>query len=134
MLDFPAFGQFDFFSGTGALVSLIVVFGLMAALGIVALMLFGLWTMRGKRSPDSHGDPQIEEAVGKHATVYVAIPASQSGAGKIQMHLQSRITEYPAMTRGEKLPSGSKVVVVRVITPTTVEVQPVLDPERHNHA
>jgi membrane protein implicated in regulation of membrane protease activity len=132
MPSFPAFAQFDFFSGAGAFVSLIVVFGLMAMLGIFALMLFGLWTMRGKRSPESQGEPQIEEAVGKHASVYVAIPGSQSGAGKIQMDLQGRIMEYPAMTRGEQLPSGSKVVVVRVITPTTVEVQPVLDPERTN--
>ena len=45
------------------------------------------------------------------------------------MNLQSRTMEYLAMTSGEKLAPGSKVVVVGLITPTTVEVEPVLEPE-----
>ncbi len=38
------------------------------------------------------------------------------------------------MTSGEKLPSGAKVRVVDVITSTTVEVEPVLEPERTSNA
>ena len=130
MSNVPLSAELDSVAGAGGLVSLIVVLILMACLGVFALMLYGLWTMRGRDAASSGGMPRVEDALGQRATVYVAIPCGESGTGKIQMSLQDRTVEYLAMTSGEKLPSGSEVVVVRVITPTTVEVQPVLGPER----
>ncbi len=102
------------------------------AAGIVAMYVV-YWVMRGLASMKTDGTLRIQRAVGKHATVYIPIPASEGGAGKIQMSLQSQTAEYLAMTAGQALPSGSKVVVVGVITPTTVEVEPVLETERNNH-
>jgi len=130
MASFPLFVEVDSLSGAGWLVVGAVVFVLMVCLGIFAMALYGLWRTRSQNSLEPEGAPQIEEAVGKRATVYVPIPGGESGAGKIQVNLRNRTMEYLAMTSGQKLPSGSKVVVVRVITPTTVEVQPVLDAER----
>ncbi len=101
------------------------------ASGVVAMYAV-YWVMRGLQSLQSEGTARIQRAVGKHATVYVPIPGGESGAGKIQMSLQNRTMEYLAMTSGELLSSGTKVVVVGVITPTTLEVQPVLETERNS--
>jgi len=104
---------------------------LLIALGAGAAAMYGVyWMMRGLYSLRSEGTARIGRAVGRHATVYTSIPGAQSGSGKIQMNLQDRTMEFLAMTSGEKLPPGAKVEVVGVITPTTVEVQPVLDHER----
>ena len=121
------FAEFDFLCGHGGLVTLIIVFVLMACLGIFTLILYGLRTTRGQKSAAT---PRIAQAVGKHATVYIRIPGGKSGSGRIQVNLQSGTTEYLAVTSGKELPTGSEVLVVDVITPTTVEVQPVLGPER----
>ncbi len=99
------------------------------ASGVVAMYVV-YWVMRGLASMKSDGTARIQRAVGKHATVYVPIPGGESGAGKIQMSLQNRTMEYLAMTSGEKLSSGTKVVVVGLITPTTLEVQPVLETDQ----
>ena len=133
MSSFPLFAEFDFPGGPGGLATLVVVLVLMACLGVFALLLYGLWTMRGRNSRESDRPPPSEQAVGRQATVYVTIPGRQNGSGKIQMNLQNRTIELPAMTSGEKLPPGAKVEVVGVITPTTVEVQPMPDPERSNN-
>jgi hypothetical protein len=83
----------------------------------------------------AEGTPRIERAVGQHGTVYVTIPAEDSGAGKIQLNLQNRTMEYLAQTSGHVLPPGAKVVVTDVITSDTVEVEPVLEnEERNGHA
>lgn len=103
------------------------------AFGAGAAALYGVyWMMRGLYKLRAEGTVQIRRAVGKHGTVYVPIPAHESGAGKIQVNVQNRTAEYLAMTPGDKLPTGAKIVVVNVITPNTVEVEPVLEPERSN--
>ncbi len=71
---------------------------------------------------------RIERSVGARGTVYVPIPAKKQGAGKIQLRLQDRIVECTAMTGGpDKLPTGAKVVVTDVLSPTTLEVELVTD-------
>ena len=83
----------------------------------------------------SEGTPRIGRAVGRHGTVYVSIPAEESGTGKIQLNLQNRTMEYLALTSGHALSPGTKVVVTDVITSNTVEVEPVLETEeRKDHA
>lgn len=104
---------------------------LLVAVGAGAAAMYGVyWMMRGLSSLRSSGTPRIRRAVGRQATVYVTIPGAERGAGKIQMNLQNQTVEYLAMTSGEELPPGSKVLVIGVITPDTVAVRPVLDPER----
>jgi membrane protein implicated in regulation of membrane protease activity len=100
----------------------------------VAAMYLVYWLMRSLHRLTTEGTARIERAVGRHATVYLRIPGHESGTGKIQIDLQNRTMEYLAMTSGDELPTGAKVVVVDVITPTTVEVQPVLEPERIENA
>ena len=72
---------------------------------------------------------RIERTVGQRGTVYIPIPASGNGQGKIQIRTQGRIMEYAAQTPVEqKLATGTIVEVTCVLTPTTVEVEPV-DPD-----
>jgi membrane protein implicated in regulation of membrane protease activity len=91
------------------------------------------WLMQSMKRLKSDGTVRIERAVGRAGTVYLRIPASKSGLGKIQINVQNRTMEYEAMTAHEPLPVGTKVVVVNVLGPDTVEVEPVPEPERTTH-
>lgn len=107
----------------------VAVLGIALAAGGAAM--YGVyWMMRGLYQLQAEGTVRIRRAVGRHATVYLRIPGHQSGTGKIQINLQNRTMEFLAMTPGDDLPTGAKVVVVDILTPDTVEVQPVLEPER----
>jgi membrane protein implicated in regulation of membrane protease activity len=80
------------------------------------------------------GTVRIDRAVGQTGTVYVSIPGHRSGAGRIQMNLQNRTMEFPALTADEPLPPGAAVVVVSIIGPDTVEVARVTASEKVIHA
>jgi hypothetical protein len=113
--------------GTFGQLAVGVVAGLAAMYGVYFMML-SLTKLK------SQGTPRVQRAVGKHGTVYITIPAEESGTGKIQLNLQNRTMEYLALTAGHALSPGAKVVVTDVITSNTVQVQPVLETERNDHA
>jgi membrane protein implicated in regulation of membrane protease activity len=74
------------------------------------------------------GTVRIERTVGRRGTVYVPIPANHTGMGKIQIRTQGRIMEYAAKTAApERLKTGTTVEVVGVLSPMTVEVEPIDD-------
>ena len=54
----------------------------------------------------------IEKIVGQRATVYVSIPPSRSGRGKITMNAQGRFMEIDAVTDGEEKLSVDEVVEI----------------------
>jgi hypothetical protein len=82
---------------------------------------------------NSDGTVQVRRAVGQAGTVYVPIPAANSGAGKIQMNLQNRTVELQAMTTAGRLPSGAKIRVVGLLGPDTVAVEPLIESEAPSH-
>lgn len=90
-----------------------------------AAAMYGVhWLMQLLYRLGQDGTVRIERSVGRRGTVYIPIPGSRAGTGKIQLRIQDRIMEYQALTsHPEKLPTGAKVVVINVVTPTTVEVQ-----------
>lgn len=92
------------------------------AAGIVAMMVV-YWMMRIVRQLRADGTVRIRKAVGRHGNIYLRVPANRSGSGKIQLTLQHRTVEYRAITKGPELPTGTGVVVVSVVSPTTLEVQ-----------
>lgn len=58
---------------------------------------------------------KIEETLHKTADVYLTIPESKSGKGKIQISVKGSVHELDAMTQQlEKIPSGSVVKVIAV--------------------
>ncbi len=102
-------------SDTNAL-GIAVAAGLAAMYGVYALM-------RSLASLRCEGTIRIQSAVGRQASVYLPIPAHDSGCGKIQINLQNRTMEYSAHTPGEAIPSGATVVVTEIINSDTVRVQ-----------
>lgn len=92
--------------------------GAAAMLGVHSLM---RWIARLR----SDGTERIDGAVGLEGTVYLKIPGHNQGAGKVHMALQNRLVEYAAVTSGDPLPGGAKIVVTGVIGSDTVEVMPV---------
>jgi membrane protein implicated in regulation of membrane protease activity len=67
----------------------------------------------------------IEGAIGETATVYIPIPSNRSGRGKVSAVLQSQIIELEAMTEGEALATGERVMIVD-LEGTVANVVPVL--------
>jgi membrane protein implicated in regulation of membrane protease activity len=65
---------------------------------------------------------RMEQALGKPADVYLTIPAQMSGRGKVQVSVGGAYHEIDAMTRGEKLQTGSKVRVDELIDGQTLLV------------
>jgi len=107
---------------------------LVAAVAAGVAAMYGVfWLMRSLMRLRSEGTPRIGGTVGRHGTVYTTIPAGESGTGKIQINLQNRTMEYLALTHGDALAPGAKVVVTGVVTPDTVAVEPVLEPEGSHH-
>jgi hypothetical protein len=72
---------------------------------------------------ESDGTVQLARAVGLPATVYVPIPRSGGGSGKVQLALQGRVVECTAITADDApLATGSSVLVVDVANGDTLVV------------
>lgn len=96
---------------------------LAAIAGGAVAMVAVYWMMRGLYRLQAEGTARIQRTVGRHGSVYLRIPGENAGSGKIQINLQNRTMEYSAVTAGPELPTGTKVVVVDVVNPNTVEVR-----------
>jgi len=101
--------------------------GVAIVAGLIAMYIVH-WLMQGLHKLNHDGSLRIERAVGKRGTVYIPIPPSKEGEGKVQLRLQNRIVELKAVTsQSKKLPAGAKVEVIQILTPTTVEVELIHD-------
>lgn len=86
------------------------------------------WIMRKIAGFSSSGNERIGNAVGKRATVYIPIPASGTGKGKVQVSMQNRIVELQATTdEAQRLPTGETVEVVAVEGSDVVRVRRVVE-------
>lgn len=96
-------------------------FGLLAGLIMMALVAW-LFSLQSKLHQD--GTTITAEAVGTVATVYLRIPETDGGMGKITVVVGNRTHEYAATTKGASIPTGAQVRVTRQITESTFEVEP----------
>lgn len=78
--------------------------------------------MRGMTRLNADGTVRIDRAVGMTGNVYLRVPGSRQGTGKIHLNLQNRTVELTAWTDQDELPTGAEVVVTRVVGPDAVEV------------
>jgi membrane protein implicated in regulation of membrane protease activity len=99
-----------------------------ASLAGVAAMYFMHWTMQMMLRLRAEGTVRIERTVGMTGTVYLRIPGSRQGAGKVVVQLQDRTMEYLAITPEADLPTGAKVVVTGIVGSDTLEVAPAAEP------
>ena len=89
-----------------------------------AVMLVVAYLLSLQRKLNSQGNVDPERVVGMVARVYLRVPASRDGVGKITVGVQGRTMEYTAQTAGSELATGAQVRVVRMISPNTFEVEP----------
>lgn len=105
-------------AGAGPVLSplLAIVPGYLMALGTA-------WLTRKMMSLESDGSLRLENAVGAAGNVYLSIPSSGNGFGKVLFPLQGRTVELRAVTSDpEPIPSGTSITVVGVVDAQTVEV------------
>ena len=77
-----------------------------------AAMLGMAFCLRAIMKLQCNGAFQIEKVVGQHATVYVSIPPSRSGRGKITMNAQGKFVELDAVTDLESRLAVDEVVEI----------------------
>lgn len=106
----------------------------LVALASGAAAMYGVYfIMQSLYRLRAEGTERIERAIGARGTVYLSIPGHNAGPGKIHFSLQNRLVEYQAVTHGDPLPTGTKVIVIDLVGPDTVRVEPTSQPVRTSH-
>ncbi len=94
------------------------------AAGVAAM--FGVaWMMKTLSRLQASGTVELRNAVGGIGTVYLRIPDSNSGVGKVTIEIQGRSMEFSAATDGAEIATGARVTVVAVEGDETLKVEPV---------
>lgn len=88
--------------------SIVVVLSLLAG---IALIVIFFYVMKQMNRLNENNTTRAAEAVGKTAEVYLMIPASGGGMGKVLVSIKGSMHELSAVSRGEAIPSGSLVKV-----------------------
>ena len=91
-----------------------------AGLGMMVAVAW-LFSLQSKLHSQGNLDPSA--IVGVNATVYLRVPGNGAGKGKITVPIQGRTAEYTAITDGPELPTGSDVVIERMVGPRTFAVR-----------
>jgi membrane protein implicated in regulation of membrane protease activity len=100
-----------------------------AVLCAAAAMFLVAWLMRLLARLRSEGTIRPAYALGQVGTVYLGVPPSRSGSGKVTLEMQGRLVEYEAVTdEGRSLETGAKIEVVGFAGPGVVEVRPFSSP------
>jgi len=88
---------------------------------LVALVMYMLKLL--SKMQQSGNIDVLTAAVGCKGKVYLTIPASMSGPGKVQININNAVREYDAFTEGEILSNGTPIVVVAVKDALTLVVE-----------
>lgn len=100
-------------ASTGLSVWSSILIGLAA--GVLADLLYA-WIMHTVLRLQNNGVICLENAIGLTGEVYIPIPPCTASSGKINLVLQGRFCEQPAVWEGDSfLPTGSKVQVTGVL-------------------
>jgi hypothetical protein len=94
------------------------------AIGSAAAAFYAVaFLIRSLMGLKADGTVRIDRTIGSTGSVYLRIPGSKSGLGKVHLAVQKRTVEFQAMTAGPELPTGAPVRVVAVVNSDTVEVE-----------
>lgn len=105
---------------TSSTLPLIPIILISVVAGLLAMLIIGLMFFVVKRLQSS-GNIKHSNAIGKVAEVYIPIPSSRSGKGKVMVCVQERLIEAEAITdEVEKIPTGKSVHVVGSIGNTLI--------------
>ena len=85
------------------------------AVGVLFVLAF-VFMFRQVMKLSHDGSFKMSEAVGLKADVYLRIPASRSGRGKVQVSVKGSVHEVDAMTdRNDEIATGGQVKIVKVL-------------------
>ena len=99
--------------------------GIAIACGVATLIGMA-YLMRAVNKLQSSGNIDVGNCIGKIAEVYIPIPASGNGAGKVNVTVQEKFSEFTAITTaGNQLKTGSYVRVVAVNEAGVLVVEPI---------
>ena len=103
------------------------ILSVLLAVNFGVLTLFGLaYLMKFAMKLQSSGNIDLGNAIGKTGRVYIPIPPSTSGSGKINITIQDKFIEVDAMTTSErKLATGEAVRVVSTDETGLLIVEPI---------
>ncbi|MFK7820058.1 MAG: hypothetical protein AB8G99_15160 [Planctomycetaceae bacterium] len=89
---------------------------MLAALAAAFATMFAVgFVIRSMHKLVADGTVRIEDALGQPGTVYLSLAGNRESVGKVTVRVGERTMEYPAVTSGEKLATGTPVIVVRVL-------------------
>lgn len=100
-----------------------------AAAGIIAMLAVVL-IMRFILKLQCNGLFQPDKLVGQNATVYVSIPASRSGRGKITLTAQGKFSELDAITDGTGKINVDEMVTIVAVENDCMVVKRITDIEK----
>lgn len=97
----------------------VIILSVAVGLALVAAVMYIFYLMS---KMEQSGNIEIQSAVGCKGSVYLTIPASRQGEGKVQISIQGAVREYNAMTEEEVLPNGCPIVVTQILNENTLLV------------
>ncbi len=96
---------------TGVVLSAVV--SVLVGIALVAAVMYIFFLMS---KMEQSGNIEIQHAVGCRGNVYLTIPGSRKGEGKVQITIQGAIREYDAMTDEETLANGCPIEVREILS------------------
>ncbi len=125
-------GIITFFAITGWTGILFMEFNLPEIFSIILALVFGIGAMvtvaylvRALMRLDASGRRNYKAALGQVCDVYLTIPASGKGSGKVTMNLGGRFSEYEAVTTCEyPIKTGEVARVVDIVGVNVMVVEP----------
>ena len=97
--------------------------GIVAFLCGVAFVAMFIYIFKKLMKLESNGAFDINTAEGKTCNVYLRIPANRTGTGKVQISFDGSVQELDAVTDGDMIPTGTKVVVMEVLNNNILHVE-----------
>lgn len=110
---------FTFFGWTGVLLlkggtALTTAIIAASASGLTAMLLVAYLLYLFSKFNQS-GTIDVEQALFEKGEVYLAIPGSKEGMGKVHVRVGQNLKELRAITEGNSIPTGSKIRVIEVL-------------------
>ncbi len=106
-----------------AAVHLAITIPVAALCGFVMMLLLAVM-LRGVMRLRSGGNLDNKNALGTAGTVYLTVPASRSGVGKVNVMLQGNLVERDAVTdEASAIPTGAEIVVTGISGQTTLVIK-----------
>lgn len=121
-----AFGMFMGYTGVVALrlgAGWLIALAAGIAAGVLAAWL--AWRLlRLVLRLQSSGTLDMQNTIGQTGEVYLPIPASMNGVGKVMVEVQGALREMDAVSEEDTIPTGLAILVVGIMDDGTLIVQP----------